>query len=103
MVDKKSIKTFKMFLALTVVHASLFIALPFSFSEFNDRVNWFAINAIPWWPLYKLGLPVFRSGWMITPNLLGWIWCAIVWVVFYWFLSIGIIAFMTRRRMSGEG
>jgi len=90
------------FMALALVHALVLIALPFRFSEFNDRVNWFAVNAIPWWPLYKLGLPVYRTGWLITPNFLGWIWCAIVWVVFYWFLAKGIVAFVARKRTPGE-
>jgi len=98
----KNNKTFRLFLVLAVVHALVFIALPFSFNEFNDRVNWFAINAIPWWPLYKLGLPVYQSGWLITPNLLGWTWCAIVWTLCYWFLAKGIVAFKSRKQTPVE-
>ena len=85
-----------------VVHAALFLVLPLSFSEFNDRVNWFAINAIPWWPLYKLGLPVTQQGWLMTPNVFGWAWCALVWIGFYYLLARGVARFLDKRSRFPE-
>ncbi|KPK09773.1 MAG: hypothetical protein AMJ68_11275 [Acidithiobacillales bacterium SG8_45] len=80
-------QTLTIFLVFAAIHSALFLLLPLSFAEFNDRVNWFAINAIPWWPLYKFGLPVTRHGWLMTPNTLGWIWCGVVWAAFYYGLA----------------
>ena len=88
----------RLFLLFAVIHTAIFIVLPFTFTEFNDRVNWFAINAIPWWPLYKLGLPVTRHGWLMMPNIAGWIWCAVVWVAFYCFVARGAVMLLSQRR-----
>lgn len=82
------------------IHAALFLVLPLTFSEFNDRVNWLAINAIPWWPLYKLGLPVTQPGWLMRPNIIGWTWCALVWIGFYFVLARGIAGVMQRKYSS---
>ncbi|KPK12055.1 MAG: hypothetical protein AMJ68_03740 [Acidithiobacillales bacterium SG8_45] len=90
-------KTIQLFLLFSVAHTALFIILPFTFAEFNDRVNWFAINAIPWWPLYKLNLPVTRQGWLMMPNVAGWIWCAVVWIAFYYFVARGTVVLLGRR------
>jgi len=82
------------------VHTVVFVALPFSFSSYNDFANWFAINAIPWWPLFKLGLPVTRPGWLLTPNALGWIWCAFVWVLFYYGMARLLVYLGSRHRAA---
>lgn len=92
----------RIFIFLAVIHLALFVALPFTFSSFNDRVNWFAINAIPWWPLYKLGLPVTREGWLMTPDPLGWAWCALVWTGFYYLVARLTAYLVLRRRKHQE-
>jgi hypothetical protein len=86
------LKLIQLWLLLAALHTMLFVIPPFFLESFNDRVNWFAINAIPWWPLYQLGLPVTRHGWLMTPNALGWAWCALVWTGFYYFLARLIIS-----------
>jgi len=94
-------RTIQLFLFLAAIHSAIFMILPLSFNEYNDRVNWFAINAIPWWPLYKLGLPVTRQGWLMMPNALGWVWCAIIWSGFYYGLSRIVVARLGRRHSAG--
>jgi len=49
----------------------------------NDRIAWFGVNAIPWWPLNQLGLPVSHRTFLIRPNALGWAWSAFIWISFY--------------------
>lgn len=90
-------KILQWFLGFTALHVALFVVPPFFFESFNERVNWFAINAIPWWPLYKLGLPVTREGWLMMPNALGWAWCALVWTVFYFALARLVVKMWLRQ------
>ncbi len=98
--DAKRKKLIQIFIFFAVIHTAIFVALPFTFASFNDRVNWLAINAIPWWPLYELGLPVTRHGWLMTPNALGWVWCALVWIAFY-YAAARLIAYLTTRDTGG--
>jgi len=93
-------QTLRLFQLFVTIHAAVFMALPLTFSEFNDRVNWFAINAIPWWPLYKLGLPVTRAGWLVTPNAIGWIWCGLVWIGFYYLVARGSVRLLKRKHST---
>ncbi|MGW8247853.1 MAG: hypothetical protein ACWGOV_07050 [Acidiferrobacterales bacterium] len=100
MKDVKTIRSLQLFLALAAIHSAIFLILPLSFAEYNDRVNWFAINAIPWWPLYKLGLPVTRHGWLMMPNGLGWLWCALIWAGFYYGLARIVVTRLARRHSA---
>jgi len=95
--DATKFRTVQLFLILAAIHSAIFLVLPLSFTEYNDRVNWFAINAIPWWPLYKLGLPVTHRGWLMMPNTLGWTWCFLVWTGFYYGLAKSMTLFFGRR------
>jgi len=81
-------KTLKIFLLLAVIHCSVFMLYPaYGLSSINDRIAWFGVNAYPWWPLYKLGLPVSYRTFLIRPNPLGWVWCAFIWTGFYYALA----------------
>jgi len=97
---KSTNRTLHLFLIFAAAHSAAFLLLPLSFSEFNDRVNWFAINAIPWWPLYRLDLPVTRHGWLMMPNTLGWLWCALIWTGFYYGLARIVVARLSRRHSA---
>jgi len=73
------------FLLLATIHFAVFMLYPaYVLNSLNDRLAWFGVNAYPWWPLYKLGLPVSHRTFLIRPNALGWAWCAFVWITFYY-------------------
>ena len=85
------------FCALVTAHLILFWALPVTFDSFDARAAWFSVNALPWYPLQQLHLPVTRSGLLTLPNALGWLWCLLVWVVLY-----GLLAMALTRLTSGS-
>jgi len=81
-------KILLIFLLLAAIHCAVFMLYPgYILTALNDRLAWFGVNAYPWWPLYKLGLPVSHRTFLIRPNALGWTWCAFVWVTFYYGLA----------------
>jgi len=91
-------RTLKIFLALVVIHISVFVLYPaYGMSGINHRLAWVGVNAYPWWPLYQLGLPVSHRTFLIRPNPLGWAWCLFVWVLFYYGVA-RLTAWVLNRR-----
>jgi len=88
----------RLFLILAVIHCAVFIWYPSTLHSFNDRLAWFGVNAYPWWPLYKLGLPVSYRTFLIRPNPLGWAWCIFVWTMFYLGLAHSLDWILNRDR-----
>lgn len=92
-------KTLQLFLVLVAIHSAVFMLYPaYGLSSINDRIAWFGVNAYPWWPLYKLGLPVSYRTFLIRPNPLGWVWCAFVWITFYSGLARILAMGLSRNR-----
>jgi hypothetical protein len=91
-------------LLLAAIHCAVFMLYPgYVLSSINDRLAWFGVNAYPWWPLYKLGLPVSYRTVLIRPNPLGWAWCVFVWITFYYSLSRLLVWNLSRNRIQANG
>ena len=96
-------QTFKIFIFLAVIHFAVFMLYPgYVLSSINDRLAWFGVNAYPWWPLYKLGLPVSYRTFLIRPNPLGWAWCAFVWITFYLGLARTLARAFSRNQTAAK-
>lgn len=77
-----------LFSGLAVLHLMLFCLFPRVLPlSFWDRLGLFSINSLPWRPLHELGLPVSTVGWLTSPNLIGWSWCVVVWIGFYFAMA----------------
>ena len=87
------------FAALVAIHTVVLGILPFQLSNFDARLNLFAVNALPWYPLHFLSVPVTRYGWLTLPNEIGWVWCVAIWLLFYAVLA----AALTRLTLRSTG
>ena len=96
-------RTLQLLLILTALHCAVFMLYPkYGLTSLNERLAWFGVNAYPWWPLYKLGLPVSHRTFLIRPNSLGWAWCAFVWLTFYYGLARAFVWRFARLPLLPE-
>jgi hypothetical protein len=77
---------------LAVAHLAVFVGLALLMPTFEARIALFSINLLPWQPLHDAGLPVATHGWLVLPNLLGWLWCIAAWVLIYAIAALGIMS-----------
>ena len=83
------------FAGLSISHLLLSWTLVSVLPTFEARTAVISVSIAPWWLLENLGFPVTNYGWLTLPNLLGWLWCLLVWLGFY-FVAARIIVHLTH-------
>ena len=79
---------------LAAAHLAVFVGLALLMPTFEARIALFSINLLPWQPLHEAGLPVTTYGWLVLPNLLGWVWCVAAWALIYALTALGITSML---------
>lgn len=86
---------------LALTHLVLFVGLALLMPTFEARLALFSVNTLPWRVLHEAGLPVTTYGWLVLPNLLGWVWSILSWLAIYGAVAFGFVtlnALPLRRR-----
>jgi hypothetical protein len=82
------------FAGLSISHLLLTWYLISALPTVEARAVVISISIAPWKPLHALGIPVTKYGWLTLPNSIGWLWCVLVWLCFY-YIAAKVLAYLT--------
>jgi hypothetical protein len=89
------------FVALVLIHAALWITAAYLPRSLTGAVVF--ASFLPWLPLAWAHTPgVSIQGLVPLPNVIGLVWCLIVWLAVYWFVA-GALDRLSVRLVANQG